>query len=561
MKSFSQYTQYQESFDLVPQSKKEIGTEARGILTSASIKLAQKLFNDLAGTADIPDPINIERMFQSGKKTGSTTYDGNIKIHDYVWPAALKWAKSERKAEIKGKYFIVGHNPKKMPSGLKVEKGKGTRTAKGKGAKKAGDPAGAQWENLITVAYNSYNSKGKQIKKPVEDAAYAEVSNLWDQNKEMSLKLGRKFHTAVSGEMTQFGKGNGKLSAYWTSYGAGNGTPKTDMYTGSKGTDRISLKKSGGSQGMSPTKEETLAVLNSALDQVGAQEEGLMKSIIDKIDTEFKQIILDGSKTDFLKKKGIFGEMESDEWSAKRDEILDLDGKHKEIQGMLAELSVKDPTFYKTITEYITYEACTGFKKFAEPLPKANIMIEFNPDKGDVITYKLGSSPSKMSSDVKKIASGVKFAVTFKTGQGNPSSSFRAAFTKKGDAKEAGTYVESYEEYSHIPTFKELVYETLAEDNIFSGLLTENYKQLDEFAMLDKAWKSVTKLAGNAKKAFNWLKRVLWTLLDKVTEAFKKIRELGERAWKGMMTFLNLEIDKAHIKTDPKFADFMWKGQ
>ena len=557
MKTYSEF--FTETFDMVPQSKKEVGTEARGILSPASIKFAQKLFKDLA-TADVPDPINIERMFQSGKRSGSTTYDGNIKIHDYVWPAALKWAKSERKAEIKGKFFIVGHNPKKIPSGLKVEKGKGTRTAKGKGAKKAGDPAGAQWENLITVAYNSYSSKGKQIKKPVQDAAYADVANLWDQNKEMSLKLGRKFHTAVSGEMTQYGKGNGKLSSYWTSFGAGNGTPKTDMYTG-KGTDRISLKKAGGSQGMSPTKEETLAVLNSALDQVGAQEEGLMKSIIDKIDTEFKQIILDGSKTDFLKKKGIFGEMEADEWSAKRDEILDLDGKHKEIQGMLAELSVKDPTFYKTITQYITYEACTGFKKFAEPLPKANIMIEFNPAKGDVTTYKLGSSPSKMSGDVKKIATGVKFAITFKTGQGNPSSSFRAAFTKKGDAGQAGTHVESFEEYSRIPTFKELVYETLAEDYIFSGLLTEDYKQLDEFAMLDKAWKAVKKLSGNAKRAFNWLKRVLWALLDKVTEAFKKIRELGERAWKGMMAFLNLEIDKARIATPGEFAGFMWKGE
>ena len=557
MKTYSEF--FTETFDMVPQSKKEVGTEARGILSPASIKFAQKLFKDLA-TADVPDPINIERMFQSGKRSGSTTYDGNIKIHDYVWPAALKWAKSERKAEIKGKFFIVGHNPKKIPSGLKVEKGKGTRTAKGKGAKKAGDPAGAQWENLITVAYNSYSSKGKQIKKPVQDAAYADVANLWDQNKEMSLKLGRKFHTAVSGEMTQYGKGNGKLSSYWTSFGAGNGTPKTDMYTG-KGTDRISLKKAGGSQGMSPTKEETLAVLNSALDQVGAQEEGLMKSIIDKIDTEFKQIILDGSKTDFLKKAGIFGEMEPSEWSAKRDEILDLDGKHKEIQGMLAELSVKDPTFYKTITQYITYEACTGFKKFAEPLPKANIMIEFNPAKGDVTTYKLGSSPSKMSGDVKKIATGVKFAITFKTGQGNPSSSFRAAFTKKGDAGQAGTHVESFEEYSRIPTFKELVYETLAEDNIFSGLLTEDYKQLDEFAMLDKAWKAVKKLSGNAKRAFNWLKRVLWALLDKVTEAFKKIRELGERAWKGMMAFLNLEIDKARIATPGEFAGFMWKGE
>jgi len=565
MKSFKEYGDYTsglllaESFDLVPQSTKEISKDAKGILTPASIKFAQKLFKDLA-TADTPDPINIERMFQSGKKPGSTTYDGNIKVHDFVWPSALKWARNKRnKAEIKGKFFIVGHNPKKIPSGLKVEKGKGTRTAKGKGAKKAGDPAGAQWENLITVAYNSYNSKGKQIRNPVEDAAYADVANLWAQNAVMSKKLGRKFHAAVSDEMTQYGKGNGKLSSYWTKFGAGNGTPKTDMYTGSKGTYRISLKKAGGSQGMSPTKEETLAVLNSALDQVGAQDEGLMKSIIDKIEKEFKQVILDGSKTDFLKKAGVFGEMEPSEWATKRDEILDLEGKHKEIQGMLADLSVKDPAFYKTISEYITYEACTGYKKFVKQLPKANIMIEFDPKRGGVTTYKLGSSPSKMSSDVKKIATGVKFAVTFKTGTGNPSSSFRGIFTKGGKAKEAGTQVESFLEYSRIPTFRELVYETLAEDGISSKFLTEDYEQLDEFAMLAKAWKSVKNLAGNAKRAFNWLKRVLWALLDKITKAFKKIRELGERAWKGMMDFLNLEIDQARIKADPTISYFMWK--
>ena len=42
MKTYSEF--FTETFDMVPQSKKEVGTEARGILSPASIKFAQKRF-------------------------------------------------------------------------------------------------------------------------------------------------------------------------------------------------------------------------------------------------------------------------------------------------------------------------------------------------------------------------------------------------------------------------------------------------------------------------------------------------------------------------------------
>ena len=66
----------------------------------------------------------------------------------------------------------------------------------------------------------------------------------------------------------------------------------------------------------------------------------------------------------------------------------------------------------------------------------------------------------------------------------------------------------------------------------------EDYYQLDEFAALDKAWGVVKKIAGGAKRAFNWLKRVLWALLDKVKAAMTKIRKLGERALEAVTNFL-----------------------
>jgi len=186
-------------------------------------------------------------------------------------------------------------------------------------------------------------------------------------------------------------------------------------------------------------------------------------------------------------------------------------------------------------------------------------MIEFDPSKGKVSSYKMGT-PGRLSSDIKKIASGVKFQVSFKTGSSNPSSSLRASFTKGGDAKSAGTHYESYKDFIDIPTFRELVYETLAEDEVSGKFLTEGYEQLDEFAMLDKAWQSVKKLSGGAKRAANWLKRVLYALIEKVTQTFAKIKEMGERAWEAMMGFLGMEIDKARISTPVKFNEFMWKG-
>ena len=42
MKTYSEFLT--EAFDLVPQSTKEISKDAKGILTPASIKFAQKLF-------------------------------------------------------------------------------------------------------------------------------------------------------------------------------------------------------------------------------------------------------------------------------------------------------------------------------------------------------------------------------------------------------------------------------------------------------------------------------------------------------------------------------------
>ena len=101
--------------------------------------------------------------------------------------------------------------------------------------------------------------------------------------------------------MTQHGSSaaKGTLSDLWsnkdkkrTGAGATNTTPKTDMYTDSY---NISLKKKGGSQLASGTKEETIATFYAALEYMGEnpKTKALVDTILKSIEGGFNQVSLD----------------------------------------------------------------------------------------------------------------------------------------------------------------------------------------------------------------------------------------------------------------------------
>ena len=118
------------------------------------------------------------------------------------------------------------------------------------------------------------------------------------------MTLGKTFAGAgFQAPMTQSGAGGDKeikLNDQWTTWGGKNKTPKTDMTTAKK---KISLKKKGGSQLMSAQKGEAKATFNATLQLMGTtgKNQTYIKGVIDKIESDFKTIMLDGTIGDLEK--------------------------------------------------------------------------------------------------------------------------------------------------------------------------------------------------------------------------------------------------------------------
>ena len=326
-----------EAFNIIPTSSTEIEHPAvKRIFTAI-----QQQTKGTEGA--MPDPIAIERERDNVPKK----YDAEIKIHAKAWTYvnvdALKQLKDAEK--------------------IKMSKGSGSRFKKKEGGRP--HPRGDDWESLITVAYNGGPEKDPET--------FKNISHLWPHWEKESYALAKQFHLAVSGDMIQFGKGSGKLSKFWKKHKAGNSTPKTDMYTERQ---NISLKKAGGSQGLSPGRNEALAVLSAALAQAGDTDAAEFQKIIDTIGEEFKTITMDGTIEEFKKKQGDFAKMRPRDYQAKSNVILKAEKKHKEISDMFENIMNNDRGFYDTYMKYFMFEACSGYKKFSDKifLPKYNPM-------------------------------------------------------------------------------------------------------------------------------------------------------------------------------------------
>ena len=98
-----------------------------------------------------------------------------------------------------------------------------------------------------------------------------------------------------------------------------------------------------------------------------------------------------------------------------------------------------------------------------------------------------------------------------------------------------------------MPTLRDLVFETLEEDGTL--LLTEENLQLDEWALVQKAFDKVKRRASKmkgwvedkVKGAMNWLKGFVELLLKKVKQVLSKIVELGKKALHALLKFFGFE--------------------
>ena len=433
-------------------------------------------------------------------------------------------------------------------------------------------PSGAQWESLISMGFNLYNS-GVSLKGSksliynknlgIDEKTFGKVIGFWDKYGAVSFKLGQAF----SGEgfkppMTQTGGGGDKeikLNSQWLDWGGKNKTPKTDMTTAKR---KISLKKKGGSQLMSAQKGEAMATFHATLQLMGTTEKNktYIKGVIDKIESDFKTIMLDGTVGDLdnpnstlrkdLQKSGQLNKKQqevanqqkmNEKLSELMEEVFNGKGRGKEVQ-----------EFHKSFKKHFIFEAASGLTKFKAGLGTASHLVEFTENGSISKNYSigevngLGSGQWSIGKEIANMANQIDFYVSFKTGSKNPYSALRSKAAKQ--VKEE--YI-PFKNIESMPTLRDLVFETLEEDGTL--LLTEENLQLDEWALVQRAFDKVKRRASKmkgwvedkVKGAMNWLKGFVELLLKKVKQALSKIVEMGKKALHALLKFFGFEPKNA----------------
>lgn len=414
----------------------------------------------------------------------------------------------------------------------------GYSTTSGKNA------SGSDWEDIITSHYN------RLIGKEGADAdADEKASRFDDWHQSAGESLAKAFIETLkdSSVMTQYGKGSGQLSQFWVTYGGSNATPKTDMFTNEY---NISLKKAGGSQLASSAKGETIATYNAALEYMG--EQGIspeMENILNMIENGFQKVTtkLTVGELDKLSKKSK-GEL-SDKDKQAVATFTETQKFHTELNKEIKKhLNFHDqPDFLK----WYTFEAMSGYKKFKRgEKATASICMEFDADKGRVSKViqvtsdgknKFGTSPT-VGAPVVSISKKVKVYAAFKSAGGNPQSTLRL-----------GVVGEDNKSFTEITTLAGIIKEEVMNDKI-CNMLVEDIYQLDEFAIIKKAFSKLKKIGKDAKLWFNSL---LTRIMERVKKVFEHIKNMGAKMYEGLFGFLNIKVDKVKANMPKELEGFI----
>ncbi len=82
--------------------------------------------------------------------------------------------------------------------------------------------------------------------------------------------------------------------------------------------------------------------------------------------------------------------------------------------------------------------------------------------------------------------------------------------------------------------------------NETSLFLLEDKDVLNEFQLFDKIKKSTKSISSKVAKAAT---KILQNILKRIDEAFKSIKNLGDRIIHGIMWFFGIEVNKIKIKS------------
>ena len=426
-------------------------------------------------------------------------------------------------------------------------------------------PTGGEWEGMISIGYNmkrlgeiaptqttanknEYGISAKEFKQMKKD--------FWGKWGESAIQVGNAFYdTLDKSAMTQYGAGSGTLSSDWKNWGGKNATPKTDMYLGSgEAGQRISLKKKGGSQLMSAAKNETIATFNAAMQLMGDNKNKEVGVLIEDIKEKFQTIDLGGTLKDLKDKKGFANpkNMSQKTHDDVMNKVASQENVNTEIGNQINELLNNN----QSLKEYFVFEAASGYTKFGNTKATADFVIEFDPTKegkSTIAQYReFGDMSGKIvvSKDIVNLANKTDFYCSFKTGAKSPYTSLRTKERKENERKS-----KSNEQYD-IPTLRNLIIDHIESNELTKTFLPENFEQLDEFALLNRAIQGIkrgaTRLKSTAKDMYmNLTVRVtefLKGLYKKVFAVLDKIKKLAGKALHALMRFFGFEIDNATSK-------------
>jgi len=290
---------------------------------------------------------------------------------------------------------------------LKIDKQlNGFSPTSGRGS--GGEPTGAEWEEVICIAYNM--AKGMTKEQATKAAGITNLKEKLDGFIPVGQEIVKNAFGRPKGTMEHYGAGTANLNKQWDKYfiqttgkpaQASTKTPKTDMYIGAQ---HISLKKHGGSQLMSGGKAETLATLAFAYENLSPKVktkklDQAWGKLTKQIEKDFTRINLpSGESIGTLKKQADQG-VKSKLVNLVKESLV----KQSEMTNAIREL-LNTPEAKIEVCR----EAMTGRNKFSEDLPIATHMMIFGSD---------GSGEYKPINDklVNFYASRTKFNISFKS--------------------------------------------------------------------------------------------------------------------------------------------------
>ena len=399
------------------------------------------------------------------------------------------------------------------------------KIANGFSTPSSGSPKGEDWESLIAVAVNKINGI-----KWNEGDEWNRAQKFWADYEVPSMKLGNAFvkELKIKGELRQLGSSTAPINPNWKGT---NKTPKTDLIHGKQ---KISLKKSGGSQLMSAGKAEAISTFEAAMgmysiDKTGRQN---VNNVMNQIEKRMGQLSTATTITR-LEKLRDSGKKLSKADQAAVEEMeglqLEADFLNKKLDSLF-----EDQTF----KQYFCWEAATGQTKFnvkGSENAISNKLVVFK-ESGSIANTLALDSPNKAG---KTIAGKNSFYVSFKTG-GSKSKPYLSLRTKGFKPK-----------LTEQITFRDIVLEELSKSQYGQNLLIESeLEQLDEFQIFNRLANKVKGVAGTIKNA---VKNIYTAIMKRVTQAFNYIKSLGKRLIEGLMNFLGVEVTNVKITSGGDF--------